>query len=206
MKVRLGTFILILLIVSCTNSKKTIPMDGEIVLPEKPVEENLSVDTSKFKEKHAVEDTIVKSIPEKKVILVEEKEPIKEELIYVEIQTQYPGGQRMFDKFIEENYSCPRRCIDEAVYYDIDEVVYYGTKVLFTVDSLGYISSIDLLEQNKRCPEAAEELLRVLKLTKWRPGFANGHYCSNSMRLELVVRHRYRKCQIIKIELDRIEE
>lgn len=87
----------------------------------------------------------------------------------VDVQAQFPGGEKAFIQFVIDNFQFPPRCQEEGI---------SGYVLLrFVVSEDGRISRISAVEDTKSCPEFTDEAIRVLKKSpKWIAAQYNGRF------------------------------
>lgn len=83
------------------------------------------------------------------------------------VNSQFKGGDKAFQEYVFKKFVYPPRCMDNAI---------SGSVLLqFVVDVDGSITNIKVLEVSSKCPEFAQEAIRILKSSpKWIPGMHNG--------------------------------
>jgi TonB family protein len=93
-------------------------------------------------------------------------------------KAQFKGGEAEFQKYITKNFRYPTRCQDKGI---------RGSVVLrFVVEMDGSISNVRVIEGTAKCPEFAQEAVRVLKKSpRWIPGIYNGQYVKSYRELPL---------------------
>lgn len=87
----------------------------------------------------------------------------------VQIQANFPGGERAFLSFFMGEFQFPKSCDEKGT--DITILL------RFVVDEAGRISNISVVESSKRCPDINHEAVRVLSISpRWVPGQNNGTF------------------------------
>jgi protein TonB len=83
------------------------------------------------------------------------------------VNSQFKGGDKAFQEYVFKNFVYPPRCMDNAI---------SGSVLLqFVVDVDGSIVNIKVLEVSPKCPEFAQEAIRILRSSpKWIPAMHNG--------------------------------
>ena len=99
-------------------------------------------------------------------------------LIHKGQKAQFKGGELAFQKYVAKNFKYPLRCQDNGI---------GGSVVLrFVVEVDGSISHIRVMEASSKCPEFAQEAVRVIKNSpRWIPGMYNGRYVKSYRELPL---------------------
>ncbi len=99
-------------------------------------------------------------------------------LIHKGQKAQFRGGELAFQKYIAKNFKYPLRCQDNGI---------GGSVVLrFVVEVDGSISHIRVMEASSKCPEFAQEAVRILRNSpRWIPGMYNGRYVKSYRELPL---------------------
>lgn len=83
------------------------------------------------------------------------------------VNSQFKGGEKAFQEYVFKKFVYPARCMDNGI----------GGSVLlqFVVDIDGSIVNIKVLEVSPKCPEFAQEAIRILKSSpKWISAMHNG--------------------------------
>jgi len=93
-------------------------------------------------------------------------------------KAQFNGGELAFQKYVANNFKYPIRCQDKGI---------SGSVVLrFVVEVDGSISNVRVMEGSAKCPEFAQEAVRILKNSpRWIPGTYNGRNVKSYRELPL---------------------
>lgn len=88
-----------------------------------------------------------------------------------ESKAVFPGGSYELFDLLESHFTYPPKCQDQYITSYV--------RLRFRVDSYGNTSDFSVLEGSKTCPEFANEVIRILKLSeRWIPATFNGNYIS----------------------------
>lgn len=94
----------------------------------------------------------------------------------VEIESEYPGGQGAWMRYLNKNFKYPQEAIDNEI---------QGTVVVqFIVDKEGNVSDVDAVSGPS---ELKEEAIRVIKKSgKWTPAVQNGRQVKSYKKQPIV--------------------
>jgi protein TonB len=96
----------------------------------------------------------------------------------LEVRPEFPGGIKMFYKFISSNFKIPEEIGKEKINVKIF--------VSFIVEKNGTISEIKVIKDAGF--ELGKEAIRVLKaMPKWNPGELNGNHVRSSYRFPILI-------------------
>ena len=151
------------------------PMEETIAFPEPVVEDDVVEneiaivedlqDTKAAETTQEGTDDFQQEIIEKKTEAV--VEVIRDEVVEVDEDATFPGGQAAYAAFLQKNFRYPEIAIDEGIQGKC--------WVTFVVDKNGNVSDVRVAKGIAGCPECDREAVRVMQLVpKWTPGKLNG--------------------------------
>lgn len=100
----------------------------------------------------------------------------KEDILIVEIEPTFPGGEKARIKFLQKNLIYP----EEAAEQRLSGVVY----VSFVVERDGSISNVSVYKGIAKCLD--EEAMRITKMMpKWNPGMHKGQHVRVALHMPI---------------------
>jgi protein TonB len=98
--------------------------------------------------------------------------------VSIDVRPEFPGGIKMFYKFISSNFNTPEEIVNQKISVKIF--------VSFIVEKDGTISEIKVIKDTQS--ELAREVIRVIKaMPKWNPGELNGNHVRSSYMIPITV-------------------
>ena len=86
---------------------------------------------------------------------------------FVEVEAEYPGGNKALIKFLAKNIRYPNRAVREEIEGKL--------VVRFVINQKGKVAGAKIQQGMPSCPECEKEALRVVnKMPKWKPATVKG--------------------------------
>lgn len=91
----------------------------------------------------------------------------------IEEKAKFRVGEAGFNKFIEDNFVYPERCLEEGLECKVT--------LSMMINKYGVVSQVKVTKETPQCPECEREAIRVMSKTNnlWIPAKIKGHYVTS---------------------------